>query len=55
MTDWFDTPDLTDHTRRRPFEDLIIELAERNGVPTWPVEQISANPGQTRKNQRPPR
>jgi hypothetical protein len=23
--------------RRRPFEQLLAELAERNGVPVWPV------------------
>ena len=51
MNAWFDEPATTPATRR-PFEDLIVELAERLGVPTWPVEQVSSSTIKERKNRR---
>ena len=33
---WFDGPDMDpDRVWRRPMEELLVELAERTGVPIW--------------------
>lgn len=36
-TMWFDEPN-PNPKRRRPMAELLVELAERNGDPVWPVE-----------------
>lgn len=38
-TMWFDEPN-PNPKRRRPMAELLVELAERNGDPVWPVEQM---------------
>lgn len=38
-SDWFDRPN-PNPKRRRPMADLLVELAERNGDPVWPAENM---------------
>lgn len=40
MSAWFDAPGPPPATRRRPFEDLLVELAERTGRPLWRVRRV---------------
>lgn len=40
MTAWCDAPGPRPTRRRRPFEDLLVELAERTGRPLWRVSRV---------------
>lgn len=40
MSAWFDSPGPLSARPRRPFEELIVELAERTGRPLWRVQRV---------------
>ncbi len=42
MTAWFDSPGPPSAHPRRPFEELLVELAERTGRPLWRVQRVGS-------------